>query len=137
MVYPILVSLFFALIFAILIPSVFSRKGPGPWNGILFFFLLIFFFAWAIGSWTGPIGPEFLNTGTTWLDYLLIALFVMLLIVVLIPPRRRPTTAEEVERQEKEEQAAAVVGVSFGIFFWLLLLILLVVGIISLVQGGA
>lgn len=132
MFYPVLISFLFALFFAAMLPSVFKREGPGPWRGMLFFFLIIFFFSWAIGSWTEPFGP--MIYGTTWLDYLIIAFIIMLVIGTLTPPARsRKFGTKDVHKHDVDEEAAALIGVSFGFFFWTLLLVLIGVGIYKLI----
>lgn len=53
----ILVSAACALLFSLLLVYGLRRKVPGPLNGTLFLFLILFMFTWAIGSWLVPVGP--------------------------------------------------------------------------------
>ncbi len=133
MFYPLLFAFIFALIFAALLPGVLRREGPGPMNGILFFFVIIFLFSWGIGSWVEPIEPVAYDT--SWVGFLLIALFAMLLIAALVPARdpEPRTPLEEAAKKEAEEQAATAVGLTFGAFFWILMIGLLIAGILSLI----
>ena len=97
-------SVIFALIFSILLAYVFKRRGPGPAGGVLFIFLIIFMFTWAIGTWVEPIGP--VTWGVPWLSYLIIAFFITLVIGALIPsasPRPPVITKPELDEEVSEE----------------------------------
>ena len=132
--FPIIVfAAFFALLFAAILALGFSRRGPGPANGILFLFLIIFMFTWAFGSWMKPVGPIYWDV--SWLGYLLIAFFLMLLLGALIPPsapRNRVITKSELDEEVRREKASTAVEVTFGIFFWFMIMALFVLAIISL-----
>lgn len=126
-------SAIFALIFAIILGYGFSRKGPGPAGGIIFIFLIILMFTWALGSWIEPIGPR--NWGVPWLSYLLIAFFITLLIGALIPSSRARSpviTKEEIDEEiRSEDKTSQVLGITFGVFFWLLIITLLIIGLVK------
>jgi hypothetical protein len=129
MFFPIIISFVFAILFAVLLPSLFRRDGPGPWRGILFYFLIIFLFTWAVGSWISPVGP--VAYGTSWMGYLFIAFFIMILIGVLVPPSppAPPTENEKDMRDINRRTSGDYTGISFGVFFWALIIILLGAGI--------
>lgn len=134
--FPVIVfSAFFALVFAAILSLGFRRRGPGPANGILFLFLIIFMFTWAFGSWMQPIGPTQWNV--SWLGYLLIAFFLMLLLGALIPPsapRNRIINKSELDEEVMKDKTSTIAEVTFGIFYWFMIIALLVLAIISLLR---
>lgn len=109
----------FALVIALVLVAIFSfgLRRPGPWGGFLWFFLLVFLGAWAIGAWAEPIGPT--AWGVTWLPIFFGALLIALLVAAL-PPAGTPTASTT--PTETPEAVAAV-----GAFFWILLFLLVVV----------
>jgi hypothetical protein len=131
----VIISLFFALGFALLLSLAFKRRGPGPANGLIFLMTIIFLFSWVIGGWVAPLGP--VHWDVPWLGYLIVALFVTLLLITLLPNEKtkynrltRPATDNELfDRNAKPDP----VGISIGIFFWLMVTILLVFAIIRIV----
>ena len=104
------IGLLLALIFS------YGLGRTGPWGGFLWFFLVIFLTAWAIGLWAEPIGPVL--WGAAWVPILFGALFVALLVAAMPPSTVRPAAVPE---GETPETAAAV-----GLFFWLMVLVLLI-----------
>lgn len=134
MFYPIIISFVFAILFAILLPSLFRRNGPGPLRGMVFYFLIIFLFTWAIGSWVTPIGPVAFNT--SWLAYLAIAFLIMILIAALVPPNppEKSEMYKTARRAEDRRNANQIVNASFGSFFWLLIIILIAMGIAGIIM---
>ena len=102
------------LILAMIFAYGFGRTGP--WGGFLWFFLVVFLTAWAVGVWVEPVGPVL--WGAAWVPILFGALFVALL-VAAIPPA--PPRTGGVAPAETPETAAAV-----GLFFWLLLVVLII-----------
>ncbi|MGM0649629.1 MAG: hypothetical protein ACQES1_03865 [Bacteroidota bacterium] len=131
MLFPIIISCVFAIVFAILLPALFRRDGPGPLRGMVFYFLIIFLFTWAIGSWVTPVGPVAFST--SWLGYLIIAFFIMILIGVLVPPRNKKAMTTEPERVNTHKRPRDNnTGITFGVFFWALIIILLAAGIINI-----
>jgi hypothetical protein len=128
-------SAIFALVFAAILALGFRRKGPGPANGVVYLFLIIFMFTWAFGSWMKPIGPSYWDV--SWLGYLLFAFFLMLLLGALIPPstpRKRIISESELDEEVRKDKASTVVEITFGIFFWFMIVALFVLAIISLLQ---
>ncbi len=125
----IITALLIAAVFGLIISLTFKKTGPGPGNGLLFFFAIIFMFSWGIGSWITPSHP--LHISYPWLSYFFIGLFVMLLLTATLPksnPKRKDITPNEnLENKAKNEQAVAV---GFGLFFWIMMISMLVFGLI-------
>ena len=117
----ILISVVFAVFFAFILTGLFRREGPGPMSGLLYFFLMIFFFSWAIGAWLTPVGPVF--NGVAWLGYLIIAFLIMMMIAALAPPRT----------EEEAKPVAPIVAITFGWFFWITLISLLIFGLTAII----
>jgi len=126
-VISIVLSVVFALLFAAILVYGFSRRTAGPFDGMLFLFLVIFMFTWGLGSWMTPIGP--VVGGVSWLSYLVIAIVVMLLIGAMLPPSR-PRRRGAAERVAEGDEAARAVGITFGFFFWFMLITLFVIAIL-------
>ncbi len=122
-------SVVFALLFSAILVYGFSRRTAGPFDGMLFLFLIIFMFTWGLGSWMAPVGPVF--GGVSWLSYLIIAIVVMLLIGALLPPSR-PRGSRAADRAVEGDEAAQAVGITFGFFFWFMLITLFVIAILRL-----
>lgn len=126
-------SVVFALIFSAILVYGFSRRAAGPFDGMLFLFLVIFMFTWGLGSWMTPVGPVF--GGVSWLSYLVIAIVVMLLIGAMLPPSR-PRGRRAAERVAEGDEAARAVGITFGFFFWFILITLFVIAILRVINPG-
>lgn len=131
----ILYSLAFSIMFSLLLTFGFKRKGPGPADGLLFFFVIIFMFSWSIGAWLAPFGP--VHWGVPWMGYLVLAMIVMLLIGVIVPRSKPPKqrakdrTLTDYELFEKEADASPL-SFSFGIFFWIMFITLLMIAVAKL-----
>ena len=131
----ILLSALFALVFSALLIYGFGRRVPGPLNGMLFLFLIIFMFTWSVGSWVVPVGP--VHWGVSWLGYLLIAVLIMLLLGALLPPRRPRTRVipkSEVDEAVRNRQVSTAVEVTFGIFFWVMIIALFILAMIRIID---
>ena len=102
------IGLLLALIFA------YGFGRTGPWGGFLWFFLVLFLTAWAVGLWAEPIGPVVWDVA--WVPIFFGALFVALLVAAIPPTPGRPSAVSE---PETAETVTAV-----GLFFWLMLLVL-------------
>ncbi len=123
----IILSVFFALLFSAILVYGFRRRTAGPFDGMLFLFLIIFMFTWGLGSWMTPIGPVY--GGVAWLSYLVISIIVMLLIGAMLPPARRHQ-----RRRAAEDGSTKVVGITFGVFFWFMLIALFVIAILRVMN---
>jgi hypothetical protein len=100
---------------------------------MLVFFLIIFLFTWALGSWMVPVEP--LYSGVSWIGYLLVAVLIMLLLGVMVPPREprnRIFKRSDIEENVQKEQVATAIGVTFGFFFWIMLIALVVLAVVRM-----
>jgi hypothetical protein len=135
-------ALVFALIFSLILFVGFKRRGPGPIDGFVYFFLLILFFSWAIGSWLYPYGPLYWDVA--WLDFFIVAFLMMLVIAVLVPaepqetkkvqdslePKPAEGEANTKEANTKEEKVQdTAIALTFGLLFWLLIITLALLAI--------
>jgi len=131
----ILVSAVCALLFSLLLVYGLRRRVPGPLNGILFLFLIIFMFTWAVGSWLVPVGP--VHWGISWLGYLLVAVVVSLLLATLLPPfrpRSRIIPKAEVDETVRNREFSRTLEVTFGILFWVMILVLFILAMIRVIR---
>lgn len=138
MVFAIIISIVFALIFAGLLMYVFNRRGPGPGSGMLFLFLILFVFSWVGGTYITPSGP--VAWGASWLGYAGVAFFIMLLLAAILPPSPpRPKSNPQLTAandMETESEIQAVFSITFGIFFWILIITLLIIGLAGAFYSG-
>lgn len=118
-----LISLIIAVVLAPILVYGLKRPGPGPLNGLLFIFIIILMFSWAIGGWIEPIHP--LNIRYPWLSYFLVGFFIMLLLGALLPP---PHSKKE-NLTEEDIRAEQVADLTIGFFFWIMLFSLALIGI--------
>jgi hypothetical protein len=131
----ILVSALCALIFSLLLIYGIRRKVPGPLNGVLFLFLIIFMFTWAIGSWLVPVGP--VHWGISWLGYLLVSILVSLLLATILPPVRpgsRVIAKPEIDETVRNRELSRTLEITFGILFWVMILVLFLIAMIRVIQ---
>ncbi|MCF8052069.1 MAG: hypothetical protein K9L59_12580 [Desulfobacterales bacterium] len=119
------VDLIFALIIAVLMVALFAIlfQIRGPWNSLLWFFVIVLLATWAGGVWLAPMGPpvgEFY-----WLPFLVVGLVIALLLAAAtIPLPREESTVELVDPKERRAKRWAA-GTALTIFFWVLILLLL------------
>ena len=121
-------ELLFALVLALLVVVLFSvgLRRPGPWDGFLWFFLVVFLGAWAVAVWVEPVGP--VAYGVAWLPILAGAFLIALLLTAIPPAARGPVAPAE------EREATRAMG-ALGLFFWVFLLAL--VAVIGLAYAAA
>jgi len=118
-------DLLFAFICAWLIVWIvsFTFGTKGPWGSLLWFYLVVFLFAWSGGVWLTPFGPVWRGIG--WLPIIFMAVMVSLLLTAASPRtyRRRPP--------ESKEQAAAAAEriIAVDAFFWIMLMCFMFFGI--------
>ena len=110
----IVLAFLFGLILALLFSYGFGR--PGPFGGFMWFFLVVFLAAWAIGVWAEPVGPVMWDIA--WVPILFGALFVALLLAAVPPLPGRPVEATAPE--------AVGATAALGLFFWLMLGLLVI-----------
>jgi hypothetical protein len=135
MISSLIASILFSLFFAILLAYAFRRRGPGPFGGILFMFIIIFMFTWAIGSWLAPSAQVFIRV--PWLVYLLIAMIIMLLMGTLIPPSREGSqiiSKADVDKMVRQEKKISDAQITIGVFFWIMIFILFLLVILKLLE---
>jgi len=119
-----------AALLACLLVAPLHRRGPGPWAGFGFFFLLLFMTIWAGGIWLSPAARG--ARTVPWLHFLLIALFASLIVAALTPPEpssRLPKDSSEESAPERIERER--LELAFTAFFWIAILGLLAVGILG------
>lgn len=110
-----------SVIFTIILTYLLKRRAPGPFNGVLYFFILIFLFTAGIGVLINPIGPTF--KGVPWLAIATISLLIMLLIAELLPHHEKgmivkhdpELTEEEKDEQTLEKEFNLLIGLIFVI----------------------
>lgn len=112
-------SLTFTLLFVVLFAILFQYRGP--WNSMLWFFVVVLLATWAGGVWLTPVGPAV--RGFYWMPFLMAGLIVSLLLAAATIPAKEASTVELVDEKARRRQRWAV-GTALGIFFWVLMLLL-------------
>ena len=118
-----LVSLVVALILGALV--VWGARRSGPFNGVLWLFLLILLATWAGGIWLRPFGPVIL--GVHGLTFVIAGVVVVLLLSISRGyrfhrgPRGRHETLDMLERMEEDKARKRATYLSLGVMFWVLL----------------
>ncbi len=107
--------------FIIMLPFYFLGR-TGPWEGWLWFALLLFLFTWAGGAWVSPYGPTL--WGAYWVPFLFFGLIFAVLIAAAVPSRPPRNRREAIEQARAESDAETATAISLGIFFWLLMALL-------------
>ena len=120
-------SILIAILFTFILSFAFRRTGPGPINGLLFIFFIIFLFSWAIGGWIEPIKPY--QVDYPWISYFFIGLFIMLLLGALLPPTPSSKNTTTKTKGDDEIKTSQVIGITIGLFFWVMFFILIIAGI--------
>ena len=105
-----------AVVFALLFVGLFgiAFRRTGPWDGVLWFFLIVLLGAWAVGTWAEPVGPVLY--GVSWMPFLFGALILALLVAAMSEPMPRTPAADPATPAE---------AVAVGLFFWITVLLLL------------
>lgn len=117
-----LFAFFCSIIFAFVLTYFFKRRGPGPWNGILYFFTIIFLFTAAVGLLLTPVGPMYKNV--PWLSIVSFGLLIMLLIAELLPHHEKAVTIKRKTKKDEEEEDEEVLEKEFGIIIIIILVVL-------------
>jgi hypothetical protein len=122
------VNLLFVLAVSLIIGTMFSvgLRGRNRWAGSFWFFLILFFGSWALGSWLRPIGPPAWDV--YWVPYVIAAAVLELLMAAVTPAVPHGLGAEHTEpsgdaapRTTETEVNAANAVTTLSVFFWLLL----------------
>lgn len=111
-----MLAFFVALVLAVLLAYPFGRTGPGPLNGLLFFFVLLFLAVWAGGAWLTPVGPP--AWGVPWVGFVLVGVILAMILTAAAPPR--PTRSAD-----PDSPVAEAAALSLGLFFYLAIFALL------------
>ena len=77
-----------ALVLVLLFSLVFQYRGP--WNSVLWFFVVVLMATWAGGVWLTPVGPAV--GGFYWLPFLVAGLIVSLLLAATAIPAKEEST---------------------------------------------
>ena len=133
-----------ALVIALIVGGVFAALGArGPWGGVFWFFLILFFATWAIALWVRPVGPAY--WGVYWVIFLAVAIGVALLLAAATPglsagatgrpPEEAPPGAagDRVPDETRTERTLSKTAAGIGIAFWVLLLFFLIAVILGYV----
>jgi len=111
-----------SIIFALVLTFVLKRRAPGPLNGILYFFAIIFAFTAGLGLLINPIGPTI--KGVPWLAVAAIALLIMLLIAELLPHHEKGMIVKHDPEKSEEERNEDALEKEFNILIGLIFVIL-------------
>jgi len=111
-----LLALFFALIFTLILGIRYQRLGP--WHRIEAFFVILFLATWAVGLWITPFGPQFF--GAYWVPFFLISLIFALLLAAT--PSGPPKNTQEAIQQAREQTG---IEMTINYFFWVLVFTLI------------
>lgn len=97
-----LAMVFAVFLIVLLVGTAFSYGGiRGPWQGTVWFFLVLFLGTLAIGAWAEPVGPR--AWGVPWLGLIVTAIFVGLLIAITTPSKG--SRRQHVKRLPLEDDA--------------------------------
>jgi len=108
-----------AIIFVVVLRSMFGRRAPfgSFWILLLFLFLV----TWAGGVWLVPFGPTLFDVA--WLPFLVVGIFIAIVLATTVPPEpARPMTVE----QARDEGATASALAGLTIFFWITILFMMI-----------
>ncbi len=116
-----------ALVVALVLGGVlvWVARRSGPFNGVLWLFLLILLATWAGGIWLQPFGPVVL--GVHGLTFVIAGVIVVLLLSVSRGyrsrrgPQGRHETLDMLERMEEDKARKRAAYLSLGVIFWVLL----------------
>ena len=111
-----------SIIFTFVLTYFLKRHAPGPFGGILYFFLIIFLFTAGLGLLLAPMGPMYKHV--PWLSIASIALLVMLLIAELLPHREKGVIVKK-KKEEEEAKDEDILEKEFGLIIILIIVILI------------
>ncbi|HIQ21099.1 MAG TPA: hypothetical protein EYH34_07680 [Planctomycetes bacterium] len=121
-----LVALVAAGVVAFLFMLGFERVGP--W-GIVWTFVVLVLLTWAIGAWTGPLGPPIGKV--YWLPYLVVATILGAVLYLVVPPAPSQDTETDGDRQ----WVATAIVLAMGAAFWVLLIGSILALVVRVVRG--
>jgi uncharacterized membrane protein YphA (DoxX/SURF4 family) len=112
-----------SVIFALILTYLLKRRAPGPFNGVLYFFAIIFVFTAGLGLLINPVGP--MVKGVPWLAIGAIALLIMLLIAELLPHHEKGMIVKHDPELTEEEKNERTLEREFNIMIGLIFVILI------------
>jgi uncharacterized membrane protein YphA (DoxX/SURF4 family) len=112
-----------SVIFALILTYLLKRRAPGPFNGVLYFFAIIFVFTAGLGVLINPIGPTYKNV--PWLAIGAIALLIMLLIAELLPHHEKGMIVKHDPELTEEEKDERTLEREFNLLIGLIFVILI------------
>jgi hypothetical protein len=138
-----LLAIIVAIIFSGILVGFTRRRGPGPFGGLAFFFLLIFLIAF-VGGVYYPAEPY--SVANVFLVLMVLGFLVMIFIAVLLPPTRQnlserrselnaqydpgPTPGKPAEdksnQKEPVEMPVSGAEIIISSFFWIFLIAMIV-----------
>jgi hypothetical protein len=126
-IFAFLCSIFFSLILTFF----FKRHAPGPFNGMLYFFAIVFLFTIAIGVWISPNpGPKVGNV--PWVSLLSTGALITLLLAELLPHREtKMVRKRSLSASEEDEEDEEVLEKEFGVIAWVMIIGLILAIIIG------
>jgi len=109
-----------ALCIVWIVSITFGTKGP--WDNLLWFFLVVALFGWACGVWLVPFGPHW--RGISGLPIICMGIWIALLLVAASPrtSRQRPMGHEKTLAHHDN-------AVAIDILVWLVILCLVIMGV--------
>jgi multisubunit Na+/H+ antiporter MnhB subunit len=114
-----LVAVAFGLAIVWIVSLAFNTRGP--WNSLLWFFMVVALFAWAGGVWLVPFGPSWGGIG--WFPILFMGIIAVLLLTAASPrTSRKSMPVKQSSKMDGE------IRVSIDALFWVLIVFLLVFG---------
>ena len=122
-----------SIIFTFILTYFLKRRSPGPFNGILYFFVIIFLFTSALGLLLTPIGPLYKNV--PWLSIAAIALLIMLLIAELLPHHEKGVIVKRKEKLNEDKKNEDILEKEFGIIIAIIFIILIAAVVYALLSG--
>jgi len=113
-----LVALVVGFILVWIISKALGTKGP--WDSLLWFFLMVGLFAWVGGVWLRPYGPLWMGIG--WVPMILVGLLVAMLLTAASPRNHKKF------KETKDQSITTAERTAVGAFFWVLIACLLIFG---------
>ena len=113
-----------SIVFTFVLTYFLKRRAPGPFGGVLYFFLIIFAFTASLGFLLTPMGPMIKNV--PWLTIASLSLLIMLLIAELLPHHEKGVIIKRHPEMSDEDLNEKVLEKEFSII--IVIIIALLVG---------
>ena len=118
-----LFSFLCSIVFTFVLTFFLKRRAPGPFGGLLYFFLIIFAFTASLGFLLTPIGPMYKNV--PWLAIASISLLIMLLIAELLPHHEKGVIMKRHPEMTDEDLNEKMLEKEFSIIIVIILALLI------------